>query len=111
MAFLTVAGVDLLVTQMVEREPEKIGESKRAYSGRLRSNVLTVKRVWDVTVYDVDDADYQTFFDAVSLGQQVACSGDALDAAYTCEIEIQNAPFIRVRDDFVRQFSFTMRQV
>lgn len=112
MAFLVVAGTTIEVVEIREQEPERIGDSERAYAGPLRTMNTTTKRSWAVRSYVMTDAAYQAFRALVMYGQQVVCSGDALvDGPFTCDVNIQEAPYSREGAGFLRSVSFVMKQV
>jgi hypothetical protein len=116
-AFLVVAGITVHIArgQAVE-SIERIGSSSRAYAGNLRSAVRAEKRSWRVTTTPMIGADATTLRAAVALAAQVTCSGNALGGTVTCEVEVNDVPYVATATtadgfNFRRVLALTLREV
>jgi hypothetical protein len=119
MAFLVIAGITVHIArgQAVE-SIERIGTAPgfRAYAGNLRSAVRAEKRSWKVTSTPMIAADATTLRAAVALAAQVACSGNALGGTVTCEVEVNDSPYLATATtadgfNFRRVLALTLREV
>lgn len=90
MAFLHIDGVGDIEVQTTNPsvEYEEIGSTRRAYSGNLRSSIKAVRRKWSFTSAPVSQTTYENLYNATKLGQNVVCSGDALNASITCQVKV-----------------------
>jgi hypothetical protein len=114
---LLIAGIVVNVSTQgaAQCAAERIGSTSRTYNGGLRSTVRAEKRVWNFTTTLMLSADVATLLAAVALGAHVVCSGDALRATVTCEVEIGDQPYIPVAGSdalgYMRQVQLTLREV
>lgn len=111
MPFLTVAGIEVLVTEWRELATERVGSQRRAFNGSLRTAFRAQRRAWRFTGLRMDPVDYEALRTATALGQHVTCSGDGLPGSVTASVEIEDAT--AVRDGTGHQWipSATIREV
>lgn len=116
MAFLVVAGITVpCIAPGATKDIERLGTSTRAFSGNLRSAVRAEKRQWEVLTSMLTQAEATTLEAAVANAAQVACSGDLLGGAVTCEVTVgkQQYPPFQGGDGlgFMRQLPLILREV
>lgn len=96
MAFLTIdaVAIDILTESASEQEPERIGDTQRAFSGNLRTTVRARKRVFEFTAGPKTEAAYATLM-ALDDGLPHACSGDAMNGAtLSCLVQVNGGEYI-----------------
>lgn len=104
MAFLTISGIEVLVTGLQEEQPELIGEQARTFAGGMRSQIRAQKRSWNARLLEMTEAAYQTLYAAVDLGEKVTVSGDFIGGAnITCIVHIGRSTFNRDGTGFLRE--------
>ena len=112
MAFLTIAGIDVDMTDFSANEPEEVGESHRAFSGALRTTVRAEKRAWTGTTVPLDDTAAGALIAAVAGGAFVTVTGAALQAAsVTCKVTVTGQQYRIVDMGFLRVLSLSLTEV
>jgi hypothetical protein len=115
MAFLTIAGTAVDVTDFQEDAPEEIGESVRAFAGNLRTTVRATKRRWKAVTRPMLPADVLALRALFEGGLHVWCGGTALDGATVlCRLTLDSVGYVKDYASGVRHqrvLSLTLAEV
>lgn len=99
MAFLTISdGITTLTLDVDtdgarESEPDRIGSTERAMSGRWRSSVAQEFRNFTFVVPQLAETDYQTLRALVARDRLRTVAGDAIGSSITARVRLTDAPF------------------
>lgn len=113
MPFLTINAATYWVLDggASQPEPERIGESRRAIDGTLRSGVHVVKRSYRFTLEPMTVAAFNALDALAAAGDFVAVAGDAVVAG-DYELRVSDAGYVRTSDTaFARAPTITLVQV
>lgn len=94
MPFFAIAGDPYDVRLGASFEKEHVGESVRAFSGKLRSSKRDAKLKMSIDLAPMSLSSYTTLYNATKLGAQVTVSGDALGSSITAEVVIDKTDYI-----------------
>lgn len=100
MAFLTIGGLTVEITEdgAEEGEPIREGERVRAFDNSLLSTEsTTVKRAWTFTTRPLTFVEHEALRAIVDAGGLVACGGDALGGAVACGVRVTRSTFRRTK--------------
>lgn len=113
MAFLVIAGIEVMTTSFAEDTSVLIGDEGRSFDGSLRGDYRAEKRVWKGTGLQTAAADYETLRSAVALGAQVSVSGTALPggAARTMRVRLSGTAYQQDGLGYVLFPSFSLEDV
>lgn len=113
MAFLVIAGITVPVAigGASVLAPERIGSSQRAFDGSLRTSVRLEKRGWRFRTPPRWVDDWSVLEAAVADGVAVACSGDAIGAAVSCEVTLADADLVAVPGGFRKALTLNLREI
>jgi hypothetical protein len=105
LGFLTIAGLDVEVTDARRAEDDRGGETVRAYAGNLRSTKTAGKRGWAFTTRPLSVDEQAALRAACGDGAFVAVGGTALGfagaGAVTCVVEIGESTYAMDAEDDV----------
>lgn len=87
MPFLTIAGIEVLVTDLAEQEPTLIGDTGRSFSGAWRGDTSGEIRAWRGTGLEVAASEYHALRSAVRRGT-VEVQGGAIYGGWSRRMRV-----------------------
>ena len=103
LGFLTIAGVDVEVTQARRLEDDRGGEKVRAVAGNLRSTQTVAKRGWSFVTRPLTVPEQTALRAACGDGAYVAVGGTAMEfvgvGTITCLVEIGESEYVIDAED------------
>lgn len=108
MPFLTIAGIDVLVTDLSEQEPTLIGDTGRSFNGTWRGDTSGEIRAWRGTALEVAASDYHALRSAVRRGT-VEVQGDSIYGGWSRTMRVTMAgSYVRDGASYLVVPGFTM---
>lgn len=111
MPFLTIAGVEVRVTEFERGEDERGGEMRRTLSGQRRGSPLWVARNWNATALCLTDAEAIALRALADDLTPRVCAGDAFPVPVTCHVQAVGEPYERQRAEWWRTPRLVLREV
>lgn len=110
MSALVVGGVTVKVARDgASKKRVEIGEHGRAFDGSPVSDISAVKDELAIRTVALTPADASSLRSALVGIQPVACSGDLLGAALSCDVELGDETAVKAKDGPRWVINFTLR--